>query len=160
MPTAPIDDTPPDHGDYFEMDFRSAEFPSDALSVKRLRKIFPENFDTPGVVMDGYANNDFFFPTAAEKPEHLHRLTNLICAERTVASAAFYACYARENEGDHSDQFNDDEHLAIDVAEEKLEREYQYFKLADSPETARLLIRQVEEAGERDARRQAQAKGR
>ena len=130
-----------------EMDFRIASFPSDALSVKRLRAIFPQHFDGHGLIVDGYANNDFFFPFGAEQPTHLVRLTEMICDERVVAAGAFY-----ETLGDKELAVNVEEREAIDESKTRLEQNLQFFKLADSPETARLLIRQIEEQGEQQAR--------
>jgi hypothetical protein len=129
-----------------DIDFRTISFPSDALSVKRLRALFPDNFDKPGMLRDGFG--DFFFPSGVEEPEHLMELTRLISEERITAAGAFHAMY------DHPpDAKLDAEELeCIDDAKKKLVGLYQFFKLADSPETARLLIRQVEEEGERQAR--------
>jgi hypothetical protein len=64
---------------YEKIDLRSAAFPSDALSVKRLRRLFLETFED-GALPDGYGH--FFFPAATEKPDHLMRLTELISAAR------------------------------------------------------------------------------
>lgn len=133
-----------------EMDFRSAEFPSDAISIKRLRVAFRNHFDRPGPLIDGYCDNDFFYPFDSEKKtEHLRRLTNLLGDERTVASAAFYEQYLKLHPGSLS--FDDDELRVIEGSRRRLETDYQYFKLADSPESARLMIRQVEEEGEKQA---------
>jgi hypothetical protein len=140
---------------HFEMDFRTASFPSDALSVKRLRAIFPENFDGPGFIVDSYANNDFFFPSGPEEPAHLMRLTEMICAERTVASGSYYWSHHTE----YPDMLDGEALAAIAKAKRRLESGYQYFRLADSVETARLLISLVEEEGKRQGR-QPQAKGR
>jgi hypothetical protein len=129
-----------------DIDFRSVNFPSDALSVKRFRALFPESFDQPGPLRDGFGY--FFLPADTEEPEHLMQLTRLISDERITVSGAFHATY------DHlpDAKLDPDELECIDDARKELEDLYQFFKLADSPETARLLIRQVEEEGERQAR--------
>jgi len=147
MPGEPPDK---DVGTYCEMDFRSAEFPSDALSIRRLRKLFPQNFDGHGRIADGYANNDFFFPTDMEEPEHLLKLTQLICDERTVASAAYYKRYLDR----HPELLNAEDLDHVDQSKGRLVEHYQLFKLADSPATARLLIQQVEEEGSKQAERE------
>ena len=132
---------------YAEMDFRAASFPSDALSVKRLRAIFPTHFDGHGLIVDGYTNNDFFFPSGPENPPHLMRFTELICDERVVAAGAFY-----ESHPDRKIALNDEERESIAHSKVRLVENLQFFKLADSPETARLLIRQIEEQGEQQGR--------
>lgn len=133
-----------------EVRFQSASFPSDVLSVKRFRKLFPDHFDQPDLIRDGYPNNDFFFPSAAEKPDHLMKLTQLICDERTIAAGAYYRCFLKT----HPDALDEEELRAIASSKATLEKHYQFFKLADGPESARLLIRQVEEEGEKLARKQ------
>jgi hypothetical protein len=141
---------PPPSGDRrLEMDFRSAEFPSDHLSIKRLRKIFPQHFDGPDRIADGYTNNDFFFPAGEEEPPHLVRLTELICDERTVASGAYY----RQFSARWPDVLDAEDVHCIEHSKARLVLNYQFFKLADSPESARLLIRQIEEVAERQAER-------
>jgi hypothetical protein len=133
------------------MNFRTARFPSDVLSVGRLRKLFPDNFDRAGPLTDGYG--DFFYPQAAGKPEHLERLNDLISAERVVADGAYY----RGCESVPDEILGDEDRWCIDKARRELEDFYQYFRLADGPEAARLLILQVEDEGAAQAR---QAQGR
>lgn len=135
-----------------EMNFRIADFPSDALSIKRFRKIFPQHFDGPDRIADGYSNNNFFFPSDTEKPEHLMWLTELICAERTVAAGAFYRICMKFDPSYQGVLIDEDEAVLAEN-KERLEKHYQRLKLADSPEAARLLIRQVESEGENQARR-------
>lgn len=138
-----------------EMDFRSASFPSDALSVARLRKVFPQHFDGSDTIADGYSNNDFFFPESTEQPHHLMRLTQLICDERVVASGGYYRSFKDK----YPEVYEHDDVECIEHSKRRLEDNYQFFKLADSPETARLLIQQVEEEGEQQALRD-RSKGR
>ena len=64
------------------------DFPSDSLSIKRLRTIHPESFDE-GNHLDGFG--DYFFPMWAEKPAHLVHLTDMLSAERILAEYAFLA---------------------------------------------------------------------
>jgi len=135
-----------------EMDFRAVSFPSDAVSVKRLRSIFTEHFDGHGLLVDGYTNNDFFFPSACEKPAHLMRLTELICDERVVAAGAFYQTLYGDERGYDEESQVIEERECIEHSKSRLEENLQFFKLADSPETARLLIRQIEEQGEQQVR--------
>jgi hypothetical protein len=118
--------------------FSEIEFPSDALSVKRLRLIFPEQFDE-GSLTNGFGH--FFYPMGIEKPAHLVQLNDLLSAERTLADYAF--CHALET---YPNEILDEEcHWCASQARKDLDQLYQEFKLADSPETARLLIRDVEE---------------
>ncbi len=122
------------------IDLGAIEFPSDALTVKRLRQNFPEFFDE-GNLGDGYGY--FFFPYGDEKPLHLVQLHNLLSSERAVAE------YAYLNVLDpYPSETLDDEYREYGIEARKLLEElYVDFKLADSPETARLLIRHVEEQG-------------
>jgi len=48
---------------------------------------------------------------------------------------------------------NEEDRDAIAESQRRLEDAYQLFKLADSPEVARLLVRQVKEEGTRQASR-------
>jgi hypothetical protein len=136
------------------MNFRVAEFPSDVLSVKRFRVLFPDNFDRSDSIVDGHTSNNFFYPFGPGDPPHLDQLTELICDERTVAAGAFYRCYL-----DRDPDILDQEELdCVAKAKTRLEQNYQRFKLADSPQTARLLMKSIEEQGEVQAH-EAQAKG-
>lgn len=131
-----------------EMDFRAAAFPSDALSIKRLRVIFPDHFDGPGRIADGYEGNDFFYSGKAEQPDHLFRLNDLICDERIVASGGFYESYSQYR----LELLDAEDRESIALAKARLEENYLFFKLADSPAAARLLIQQVEEEGNEQGR--------
>lgn len=135
--------------DDLKFDCRLAEFPSDALSVKRLRKIFPQHFDQPDTLHENFTSNDFFFPADVESPDHLVKLTDLICYERAVAAGAFFQALSNKDAGY---TLNEEEQELIDRDKISLLDHYQFFKLADSPETARLLIRQCEEQGEHQAK--------
>ncbi|AMV24081.1 hypothetical protein VT84_06770 [Gemmata sp. SH-PL17] len=67
----------------------------------------------------------------------------MISQERVLAEYAFYHAFES-----HTNQILDKEcHECAAAARMELEPLYQHFKLADSPETARLLIRYVEEQG-------------
>lgn len=122
------------------------EFPSDVLSVKRLRTIFPEQFEE-GSLTNGFGH--FFYPRDIEEPAHLVHLNELLSAERTLAEYAFY--HALEA---YPDEILDEEcHWCAAEARKELDHFYQEFKLADSPETARLLIRQIEEQGAQQGER-------
>jgi hypothetical protein len=140
--------------DYREFDCNFASFPSDSLSIKRLRALFPKEFDPP-VRFDGSTGSDFFYPLDTEEPEQLVWLTEMLCDERIVAGSAYCKCFLDR----HPELINDEDLVTIDHCRRRLEDNYQFFKLADSPETARLLIRQVEEEGEKQAR-SVQARGR
>jgi hypothetical protein len=128
--------------------FPEIEFPSDALSVKRLRTIFPEEFDTGvGSLTDGYVN--LFFPLDHEEPAQLVQLSEMISQERVLAEYSFYRALET-----HPDEILDTEcHECADAARKELERSYQQFKLADSPEVARLLIQHVEDEGRQQGER-------
>lgn len=120
-------------------------FPSDSLSIKRLRTIFPHMFDKQDSIEGGYTECKFFFPSGAEEPDHLMRLTELLCDERTIAGGAYW------RESDPS-VLNDEDREIIKESVQRLEANYQTFKLADSPEAAAHLIRLVEEEGRQQAR--------
>ncbi|VTR93413.1 unnamed protein product [Gemmata massiliana] len=124
-----------------KIDFAAVEFPSDVLSVKRLRTIFPELFEQ-GRLKDGFGH--FFYPIGGENPGHLVRLNDLLSAERMVAEYTF----VRALETNPNEILDAECHECADLARKELEPLYQEFKLADSPETARLLIRHVAEQGE------------
>ncbi len=130
------------------MKFESAEFPSDALSVKRLRKIFPSHFDAGG--QDLEPNAPFFSPLGADNPEHLVRLAGMISDERIVAVTAFFKEYERIHK---ADMITKDQYKTAALVKTDLENDYQYFKLADSPQTARMLIGLVELQGIEQARK-------
>lgn len=124
--------------------FSQIEFPSDTLSIKRLRAVFPNRFDSGvGNLTDGYDN--FFFPLDHERPSQLVQLGVLISQERVLAEYAFY----NSIDPYPSETLDDECRWCADKARAELEQLYQDFKLADSPETARLLTRHVEEQGER-----------
>lgn len=129
--------------DHLEMDFRIAEFPSDALSVRRLRKVFPNQFDGRGRIGDNYANNNFFLPVALEAPDHLVKLTQVICDERTIASGAFYERFLHQS----PELLDKEDREQIERSKERLEEHYQFFRLANNPQSARFLIEQVELEG-------------
>ena len=139
--------TPFNNDDYSRMDFRLAEFPSDSLSIKRLRQSFPEQFDAGGQEIDRRPS-PFFFPRGLEKPEHLVFLTDLISDERLVAVAAFFREYERIHK---VEMIFEEDHETIAIGKASLEQQYQYFKLADSPQTARMLIGLVELQGIKQA---------
>lgn len=136
--------------DYPRIDFRSAEFPSDALSVKRLRHLFPAGFDNEDQRPLGDICATFFYPLGADRPEHLVRLGDLITNERIVAFGALLRALYPDS---RVRPFDKEDHQAVALAKRRLEESYQYFKLADSPESARLLIQQVEDQGTQQARR-------
>lgn len=131
--------------DFQVMDFRVADFPSDALSVKRLRAVFPERFGRcDGALRDGYPECDFFAPgTDRIVSEHQLRLTELLGNERVVAAGSYFRRFLAQI----PDVLDEEEWEVVALAERQLEEGYQYFKLADSPETARFLIEQVKAEG-------------
>jgi hypothetical protein len=132
----PEEDYPP------KIDFELVQFPSDSLSIKRLRTMFPGRF-SEGKLGNGFGH--FFYPMDYERPPHLVRLNQLLSAERTMASYAFYM--ALEN---YPGEFLREEHdRSAATARREMEEYYQEFKLADSPAIAKLLIQHVEEEGQR-----------
>lgn len=134
-------------------DFRRLEFPSDALSVKRFRILFPDRFDgNDDNIADGYASNDFFYPHSPDKPRHLVRLADMICDERIIADGAYKSCFVEQS----PEMLIDEDREIVDDARKRLAESYLFFRLADSPETARLLIRQIEEGAESQARSRQQ----
>lgn len=148
MPLPPEDNpTAPETRDP-RIDFGTCEFPSDSLSVKRLRTAFPELFEQ-GCLKDGFGH--FFYPAGIAKPDHLVQLNTLLSAERTLVEYAFY----RASEAFPGESLDEECHWCADQARRDLEQLYQQFKLADSLETARLLVQVVEEQGERQGKRVA-----
>jgi hypothetical protein len=147
MPQSP-EDQDPSHLErkLLRIDFGALDFPSDALSVKRLRHIFPELFEE-GSLTGGYGG--FFFPLGHERPPYLVLLNNLLSAERTLADYAFYNAL----DPYPSETLDEECHWCAEKARSRLQQLYLDFKLADSPETARLLIRHVEEQGTEQAAR-------
>lgn len=120
--------------------FADIDFPSDSLSIKRLRTMFPEMFDEGDGLGD--SGSYFFYPEdeKGDQPRHLLELDRLINDERTVAGYAFYNAIdpfpgetLREDDRDWAQKSRSD-----------LEQLYQRFKLADSPESARVLIEHIE----------------
>jgi hypothetical protein len=131
------------------VDLEIIEYPSDALSVKRLRETFHPDFFDRGTITDGWDSyGSFFFPLGHEKPLHLVQLHNLLSAERAVAEYAYLSVL-----DPFPSETCDDEIREYDLeARKHLEELYVDFGLADSPETARLLIRHVEEQGAQQAK--------
>jgi len=148
MPQSPEGQNPSflDGSRFLSIDFGVVEFPSDSLSVKRLRQSFPEMFEE-GLLKDGYGR--FFFPLEHDDPPHLGRLNDLLSAERVLADYAFYNAINPYP----SETLDEECHWCASNARENLEHLYQEFKLADSPETARFLIRHVEEQGAQQGER-------
>jgi len=131
------------------IDLETIEYPSDTLSVKRLRQTFPAEFFDRGMISDGWNSyGSFFLPIDTDEPLHLVQLHNLLSAERAVAEYAYLnVLYPYPSET------CDDEIREYDLeARKHLEELYVDFRLADSPETARLLIRHVEEQGAQQAK--------
>jgi len=147
MPRLPKEQNPSlPEGSLPSIDLGAVEFPSDALTVKRLRQSFPSKFDE-GNPQDGYGY--FFFPFGDEKPVHLVELHNLLSAERTVAEYAYLNVLDPYPSETCDDEYREYDH----EARKQMEHLYVDFKLADSPETARLLIRHVEEQGAQQGQR-------
>jgi hypothetical protein len=125
------------------IDLGAIEFPSDALTIKRLRQSFPYFFDV-GMLSDGWNNyGSFFLPLGDENPRHLLQLNNLLSAERAVAEYAYLNAldpYPSETCDEEIHEYNVEARM-------HLAELYVDFRLADSPETARLLIRHIEEQG-------------
>ncbi len=130
--------------EFVRVRYSDIDFPSDYLSVKRLRTMFEEMFDNGSDLTGGFS---YFFDPAGvglqgdDEPAHLVQLNNLIYDERHLADYAFY------NAIDPYPSITLNEQCKMDAEEyrRELEQLYQRFKLADSPETAKLLVRQVEE---------------
>lgn len=118
-------------------------FPSDSLSVKRLRLVFPSLFDNGSALSNGVSA--FFSPEPGAK--HLQDLNDIINYERTVAEFGFYD----EVDPFPSDTLDERCKQVRDEARDGLEMLYLQFKLADSPESARFLISHVEEQARQQA---------
>jgi hypothetical protein len=119
--------------------FSEIEFPSDSLSVKHLRAMFPNMFDEGSSLTGGVST--FFTPDEAQA-HHLYKLNSLVNYERTVADFGFFA-----------QMDSVDERCKQEVAEAKkaLEELYQDYRLAEGVETARLLIENIEKQGRKQA---------
>lgn len=127
------------------LDLRKVEFPSDALSIKRLRQLFPQDFDRDEPWEDGSCV--FFSPGSPRCDQQLEQLNTLLMLERIVVQAAFHLQRGKE------ESFDPNQLKDIKDYKQRLEHHYQEFKLADSPETARLLVQEVEDEGIRQARK-------
>ena len=123
------------------LNWSELDFPSDHLSVKRLRTIFPELFDDGSALSAGAST--FFEPSNDEFSAHLQRLNDLISYERTIADYAFYNAIDPYPSKTLDDRCKSE----AEEAKQMLEPLYLEFRLADSPESARLLIRHIEEQG-------------
>jgi hypothetical protein len=135
------------------MDLRRAEFPSDAISIKRLRKVFPEGFEPEGFDLDNHFSS-FFFPAAIEKPEHLVRLTDLLSCERRLALGAFRRECEKHLTG--KEMLSEEDRELFTDARQTLIDNHLFFKLADSLETAQMLVASVESQGAQQAREKSQ----
>jgi hypothetical protein len=95
----------------------------------------------------------FFEPSNDKYSSPLAQLNDLINYERTVADYAFYNFI----DPYPSPTLDEGCHLETKEAKQKLASLYLEFRLADSPEAARLLIQHLEEQG---AQQGKQIKGR
>jgi hypothetical protein len=137
---------PPSHDDSVFIDLSRIEFPSDALSIQRLRVIAPGDFDVVTDPEPIEIANLFFGRSYWSEEGWLHDLNELLGFERVVAQEVFH-----RTRGDHVPFGEDDETREIirrrylEPARPALEQLYLRFRLADSPETARYLVVLIEQ---------------
>lgn len=121
------------------------EFPSDALSIRRLRHLAPHDFDIPMFEPDSLEPGNLYFGENGSRPEWIDGLNKMLGFERVVAQEIFH-----RTRGDRRPFGQDEEDrslvrkLYLDPARPTLEALYQWFRLADSPESARFLITLIE----------------
>lgn len=130
---------------WVEFDPAKASFPSDQLSIERLRRAFPESFDADDTIIDGYSQCNFFYPAGLEDPPHLVRLDHMLSDERMVAHGACVTAQDASSLAEQEGEF-------VAESAKRLVDHYLYFGLADNPHRANTLVRQVEEQGQLQAR--------
>lgn len=127
--------------------FADIDFPSDALSLKRLRTVFPDKFDD-GKLLDGFCL--FFDPDTVADTRDTHirpqmtRLNEMISSERTLFSYAVHDAIDPFPVPDLGLERNEEYAWNYATAKSVLEASYQEFRLADSPATARFMIDNLE----------------
>ena len=118
--------------------FAEIDFSKRPPISRATRTVFPELFDNGARYSAGFSS--FFEPSNDEFSTHLNRLNDLISNERTIADSTFY------NAIDPYPSKTLDDRCKAEAQEAKqlLEPLYLEFRLADSPESARLLIQHIE----------------
>lgn len=117
-----------------DLDFRNIRFPSDGITVRRLRELHPDLFD------HGYHAGGGAQPVYLLRPEEAghvtDRLGNLLFIERFVVASAYAAAERIDPpEGEP------------DALIEELSNLYLRYGLASGPQHAAQLIRDLETAG-------------
>lgn len=114
------------------------EFPSDRLTLGTLRRRFPQAFDRPPA--DAGHGMPFFFDRSGNGPGHTvrERLFDMMESERQLAFTALVE--AQGSTRTDPDAMPPEEDRAV------LIKRYQEFGLAEGPEHAKQLIRNLESA--------------
>ena len=118
-------------------DCRQLSFPSDKLSIKDLRRLFPHEFDDPPSVT-------FFFETGRPGT-----LADLLHAERCIAEYAFghgdrVGLTPLEKGTTYAEKTSKAGEEEKRLYTQDLVRLYQKYGLASGPETAQELVRSIE----------------
>ena len=116
-----------------ELDLTKLDFPTDALTVKQLRQLFPKSFDH------------------TNQQEKLPRIPPLLADERGVAEFAFAEALGRLSPDAQADHYN---------CKQELVKDYVRYGMATGPQQARQLIRDLEAAAAELARQHMPGKRR
>lgn len=119
-----------------KVDFTKMEFPSDGMTIKAIRRLWPEAVDT------GDAVDLFSRPVGGRAGELLF---SMLTMERGLAEATFGLEFGREPDIDYADH-------DVQVLAEDLSELYIRFGIADGPQTAKELIRSIESQATAQAR--------
>lgn len=111
-----------------EIDLTKIEFPSDGMTIKAIRQIWPEAVDT-GKTVDLFSR-----PVGGRAGEMLF---NVLTMERDLAKATFGLEFGREPDIAYAD---DD----VKLLAEDLSQLYTRYGIADGPNSAKELIRSIE----------------
>jgi hypothetical protein len=127
-----------------EPNLDNIDYPSDALTLKRLRTTFPVLFHRKSLFE--WPHDWLSSDADLEIWKSRVRLTDLIHAEHIVVGFSFGDAIKPHPRPGSS-------HTECEWACQLLELKYQEFRLADSPETARFLIQKLEKQGRDQANR-------
>jgi hypothetical protein len=139
------------------IDYPALPLPSDSISIGHLRRLFPDQFNGPYAdAKDSGPVVNFFSPVGPIK--EAVDFFEMLASERVLAWSNFYFSQCAANsisiEPDaYQNLMEEREHAAS-----MLEQYYQQFGLADGPETARLLIRSIQQNATEQATQRSQGR--
>jgi hypothetical protein len=119
-----------------EIDLTKIEFPSDVMTIKAIRRLWPVAVDT-GEKVDLFSR-----PVGGRAGE---MLSNMLTMERDLAKATFGLEFGREPNITYAD---DD----VKLLAEDLSKLYTRYGIADGPNSAKELIRNIESQAVAQAR--------